>query len=477
MPGNNVSPRQNFMENSKLIGLLRTLTPRERRSFREMVASPYFNRNQDLLRLSDWLDGFAPDYAGASRAAAHVALFPGEAPDDAGLNHLMSFLLKLAEDFVGLEAFKKASVQTARYTLQGLAQRGLDKHYQFMLERTRRSLAAAPTPDAALFYDAYAVEIIDAEQFARHAPRQFNAGVQKATDHLDAFYLLEKLRRTCYMYTSQAILATPYNLQLVEEICRFTGANLDKMPTPAIEAYYRIFQMLTKGETDEDFQALKHLLATRADAFSREDLSDVYQYAINFCNIQIMKVREAYVREAFDLYSDGVASGILLQDGILSPWHFKNIITLALRLKNYDWTEQFIEGNTRLLAPEFQTDARHYNMALLYYNCGRLKESMSHLNKVEFTDIHYSTGAKVMLCQIYYQNDDYDALDSLLHAFNTFLRRNKLLSEDVRRAYLNFIQVMRKILHTPQEQFPAIVSEVEKMRVLAGKEWLLKMLK
>ena len=464
------------MDNSKLIDLLRSLTPRERRLFREMVASAYFNRNTDLLRLLEWLEGYAPDYKAVKREQALAFLFPDDAPDAAGLNHLMSGLLKLAEDFIGLEAYWKARYKPDYFTLRGLEARGLDKHYRFNLEKIRKALASEQGKDLPYFYENYALEIMEAERFGRNSPRQFNESVQKATDNLDAFYLLEKLRRTCYMFTSQAILATPYNLQLVTEICRFTGENLENMASPAIEAYYRVFQLLTKDDPHKDFQALKVLLASRALEFSKEDLTDVYQYAINFCNIQINKVQEIYIEEAFELYSKGLDSGILLEGETLSPWHFKNIINLSLKLKKYDWTEDFIHQSTQLLAPEFQADALHYNLAQLYYNTHRLSEAMDRLNKVEFTDIHYSLGSKFMLCQIYYQNDDFDALESLLHAFNTFLRRNKLIADNTRQAFLNFIQLMRKILRSQARQFPAIIQDIEKMRMIAGKDWLLNIL-
>ncbi|MBL7827348.1 MAG: hypothetical protein JNJ57_11995, partial [Saprospiraceae bacterium] len=218
------------------------------------------------------------------------------------------------------------------------------------------------------------------------------------------------------------------------------------------------------------------LLAARAQEFNQEDLTDVYQYAINHCNIQIMKARESYVQEAFDLYVESVSSGVLLENRILSPWHFKNIINLGLKLKKYAWTEAFIESHTQLLAPEFQPDALHYNLALLYYSTGRHDDALLHLNRVEYSDIHYSTGAKVMLCQIYFQNDDIDALESLIHAFNTYLRRNRLISENVRQVYLNFILIMRKVMRARPQQYPAIAQEVQKMRVLAAKDWLLKIL-
>ena len=442
----------------------------------DFVRSPYYNRNAELIELVNWLNTYAPAFENMSREHAHAALFNDGKHDEARLNHIMSFLLKLAEEFLGQELLKKEKYTLALFTLKGLELHGQDKHYGYNLEQLRREFKQENRPGVSHYYHNYSLEIQEAKRFAQSSPRQFNESVQKATDSLDSFYLLEKLRRTCYMYTSQAILATPYNLQLVEEICRFVGANLESLATPAIEAYYRIFQMLTKEKAHEDFQALKNLLALKSDEFSEEDLSDIYQYAINFCNLQILKVQEPYVKETFELYTKGIETGILLDSGTLSPWHFKNIINSSLRLKKYAWTEQFINDNTKLLSPEFQEDALHYNLALLYYHTDRLSDAMYHLNKVEFTDIHYSLGARVMLCQIYYQHDDFDALESLLHAFNTFLRRNKLLANPTRQAYQNFIQILRKVIKEHPQKYPEIIKTIEGMPGLAGKEWLLGVL-
>ncbi len=156
------------MENSKLIDLLRSFTPREWRSFREMVASPYFNRNTELSMLADWLDQFAPKFEAVKRAAAHTQLFPGETPEEARLNHLMSFLLKLAEEFIALELYRKDKYAPANFALQALSARGLEKHYRYNLERMRRAFAAETQAGGQFYYEQYAFQIQEAERFARH---------------------------------------------------------------------------------------------------------------------------------------------------------------------------------------------------------------------------------------------------------------------------------------------------------------------
>lgn len=464
------------MQNSKLIRLLRTFSAREWKSFLDFAKSPYFNRNGEVTGLCEWLAAAAPGFDNADRRAAYAAIFPGQAYDETRLNHLMSFALKLGERFLAFEKLEDDGFTVDYHTLQSLAERGLEKEYRFLFEKKHTVLWKEKRRDARFYLENYWLENLEANRLSRSTVRKFNEHVQRTADHLDAFYLAEKLRCTCYMLTSQYVIATPYNLQLVQEISRFVE-NLPVLPeAPAIQAYFRIFQLMTKEDSQPDFEALKALLAGHEASFGAEEMAELYQYAINYCNLQIMKAKEYFVGEALELYIQGVESGILLQNGFLSPWHFKNMIKLGLRLKKYDWTEHFILNNNRFLENEYRQDALYYNLAELYYHTHRYDEAMVHLNKMEFTDLHYNLGAKVILAKIYFETEAYDALESLLHAFRTYLHRNKLISEDLRRAYLNFIVLLTQVIGTTAEKRLLLQEKAAKMQLLAEKNWLFGMI-
>lgn len=464
------------MEKSKLIELVRTFSGRDWTDFQDFVRSPYFNRNQVLVRLCDFLAAQAPEFKNIHRAHAFAVLFPDEPYQDAALNHAMSFLLKLGERFVGQIQFERDAIATDYFTLKGLAERELEKHYRYLYDRAVQKQGGQERRDAVFHYEQYMLANLEANRLSQSTARVFNDYVQRTADQLDYFYLAEKMRCTCYMLTSQVVLATPYNLQLVDEITRFISQYPMPEDAPAIHAYFHIFQLLTQENAQTDFDDLKSLLVSQESRFSREELSDLYQYAINFCNFQILKLKEPFVEEALNLYIKGVESGILLQKGKLSPWHFKNIIKLALRLERFDWTEQFVLQSKQLLEAGFQEDAYYYNLAELYYYTGRLDEAMLHLNKVEFTDIHYNLGSKVLLVKIYYETEASNALESLLDSFKNYLHRNKVISEELRRTYLNFITLVRRILRASPAQYPALHEKVQQLPLLTGKNWLLRIL-
>ena len=462
------------MDNSKLIALLRTFSNREWKSFLVFLRSPYFNRNAEVPRLAEWLAGRSASGLMLSRAEVWANLYPTAALDDKQLNHLMSFLLKLAEQFVAQERWQQDAVLPEWYALKSLSERGLEKNYRFLFDKAKQGLQAGNLRDARYFYLHYLLEDLDREHFDRQGLRRIDDNTQRAADHLDYFYFAEKLKYACSMVNGQQVTTTPFALHFVEEVVRFVANNALPFEAEGIGVYARVLRLLTQETAHDDFEALKTLLETHAQRFAPEEMAVLYQYAINYCIRHIRRLDERFVGEALDLYEKGVESGIFLIQGKLSPWHFKNIINLALRQGRYAWTEQFIIEKNPLLEEGFKKDALHYNLAELYFHTRRLDEALQQLNQVEFSDIYYNLGAKVMLAKIYQETQAYDALDSLLHAFKVYLRRSRVISDDVRQSHLNFIALLAELQKTIRSKLPLLQEKIGQTTLLIEKTWLLK---
>lgn len=65
---------------------------------------------------------------------------------------------------------------------------------------------------------------------------------------------------------------------------------------------------------------------------------------------------------------------------------------------------------------------------------------------MEFSDVHYSLGAKELLLRIYYTLGETEAFLSLVFSFRIYLKRNKLITTEVKSAYENFIRYIH-LLH------------------------------
>ena len=67
------------------------------------------------------------------------------------------------------------------------------------------------------------------------------------------------------------------------------------------------------------------------------------------------------------------------------------------------------------------------------------------LREVEYKNLTYSLGGKLMLLKTYYELEELNPLSSLLDSYSIYLRRNKLISRELKQQYLNVLRFTRKL--------------------------------
>ncbi|MBL7776273.1 MAG: hypothetical protein JNK89_09750, partial [Saprospiraceae bacterium] len=211
------------------------------------------------------------------------------------------------------------------------------------------------------------------------------------------------------------------------------------------------------------------------------------QYALNYCIRRINAGQPEAYAEALALYQTLLDRGVLLRQGRLSQWTFKNITTAGLRSGAFAWTEQFLNHYRALLPPSEQENAYAYNLAALYFEKEQYTATLLTLQNVEFTDFSYHLGAKIMQLKSYYLLDETEALQALLEATQQLLRRNRSLSAFGKTANLNFIRMLRLLLQWKhggdtrapvkhRQQQAQLLDKMERLQPLANKDWLQDML-
>ena len=464
------------MENSKLIQLLKTFKAKELRECGEWVHSPIVNKNEELSGLYLYLKSCAPTFAAKKieRSTVYKKLFPKKMYDEKHLNHLMSFLLKLIEQYLAYSKFSENTLQENIYTLQSYTQRGLDKHYAQALESTKQKLQQVPFRNVDFYFHQYLLAETENQHFLKQKIRKFDERLQLAANHFDNYLLANKLKYFCEMKDRKMSLAANYELNMQSQIFNFIDEkNLDDFP--GINVYRVILQMLEQPSDTQYFFSLKKLLKQHAADFPHQELKELYFYAINYCIRKVNQGEQDFLKELFAIYKDCLKENVLIEDEQMSPWTFKNLVGVGLRLKEFQWVEQFIKENNDLLSEEFRVNAYNYNMAELSYYRNDFDKAIKHLNKVEFSDVYYSFDTKKMLMKIYFEQDEIDALLSLIASFKIFIKRNNSVSEANKEAYNNFINIIQQFVkYASQNTAPELFKSIETTKPLADRNWLLE---
>lgn len=103
-------------------------------------------------------------------------------------------------------------------------------------------------------------------------------------------------------------------------------------------------------------------------------------------------------------------------EGELSPWDFRNIVVLGLRLGETDWVENFINTHKNFIPEAMRANAVSFNLAQVYFYQKKYEKVMVLLQKVEYEDLTYNLNSKSLLLIAYYELQEIETLHSLLIA-------------------------------------------------------------
>jgi hypothetical protein len=463
------------MQHTRLFTLLGTLDASEWRRFDRWVHSPWVHQHTDSTRFWDLIAERGLETLSAETAFAQ--LYPGESYRDEQMRTLRKYLLRLLLDFLAQESVEQDHWMKTYQGLRALRSKGAQGVFERQLRQADQRLTQTEAEDAEHYLRRYWVEGLKLEYTAQHAPRLLAESLQDANQALDTHYLAEKLLLLMGAASRQGLTnASPEALPLAEVVLRQVAAQYDAQP-PLIQACYQAYRaMVAQGEAQvEAYQALRQLLQSAGHRLARELRINLYLSAINVANARYQRGQEAYLREMLDLYREMLDQGLLQTGGLLSVHNYKNIVTLALRLGEYDWTEQFVEQNRTDLPEQAQAGVYQYNLANLRSHQGRYREALRHLQQVEFIDPFYQIGYKMLQLQIYYECDEIEALLSLATTFRTFVRRQRQLPQRRKQAYLNFARFTRALFMVKlghQSNLESLAAEIEAAEALIEKGWL-----
>ncbi|RMG62450.1 MAG: hypothetical protein D6722_18480 [Bacteroidetes bacterium] len=462
------------MQHTRLFSLLETLDTSEWRRFDRWVHSPWVHQHQDTIRFWELIHAQGLEEAPTAEAAfSH--LYPGEPYSDVQMRTLRKYLLRLLLDFLAQESLEQDHWMKTYQGLKALRSTGAERVFERQLRQADKRLTEIETEDADHYLRRYWLEGLKLEYAAQHSPRLLWDSLQGANLALDTHYLAEKLLLMMGAASRQGLTnASPETLPLADLVLHQVAETYEQQP-PLIRACYQAYLAMTQADPTPAYRRLRDILQASGHRLARELRINLYLSAINVANALYQRGQESYLREMLDLYREMLAQGLLQTGGLLSVHNYKNIVTLALRLGEYSWTEQFIEDNRIDLPEQTQAGVRHYNLANLRSHQGRYREALRHLQQVEFLDPFYQISYKMLQVKIYYECNEIEALLSLATTFRTFVRRQAKLPQRRKQAYLNFVRFARALFMVKlgrQSSLDGLANEIEAAEALIEKGWL-----
>ncbi len=471
------------MLSDKLLSLLAALSRPELNRLRKFVHSPYLNDQGDVCRLFEVIDAALRKSARRAqemeKADLWKALYPERPYDDAHLRRLMSDLTVLAQRFLVAERRQQDPLSEAIELQQALERFDLPKHLAAAERAIDRLLEEYPGKTADYYYARYRKYW---NVFTRASKQVATAGFSEklaaADFHLECFYLTQKLKLYIDWLLYQGARADGHEMSLVAGFWDYLNDPRFE-EVPLIRIFQKIITCFHNLDNETHFEELLQVLHLRGHELSRSDLRECFFIAQNYCALQINQGNTRYYYRYFELIKGMVEQDLLVEHEQIPEAVFKNFITVSLGAGQYEWTEQFIRQYASYLPARIRENARTFNLAYVYFYQKNYDRVIECLRDVEYSDVVYALGAKSILLRTYYEMGEYMALDSLLDSFRAFLLRNKVISKSLKREYLNFTSLVKKLVTLAPSDKGALQQlrqRVSQASYVMPKNWLLKKL-
>ena len=469
------------MIKSRLIEVLRTFSKKEFRDFRRWLSSSIHNQRQDIIDLFEYLlrDDYLFSNKLLGKEVIYKSIFNEENFDDAKIRQVMHFLLKSVESYLVYSNYILNETDNALSLAKIFRKRKLKKSFERTIKTIESHQKKSLFRDEDFLYREYHLQLEQYKYYNQELKRVGTFNLQEISDSFDKYFISNKLKQACLMLAHQAVYQTDYNHGLLEITISYIEKSTSLLKIPSIAIYYYIYKTFNDVNEESYFFKLKQQILNFGNLFPKNEIQNIYLLMINHCIKNINAGEKKFISEAWEIHKQGIDEQILLNDGKLSRFIYKNFISIGLMLKLYNEVENAIFKYKDLLKNEYKESYFNFSLSSYYFEKGEYNKAMELLNQYEHDDILINLNAKTMLIKIYYELSEFNVLESLLESMRAYIQRKKELGNRRRTLYKNIIRYTKKLLKVnpySKSQKEKLKSEIEAAKPLTEKAWLLKQL-
>jgi len=476
------------MQSTKLVLILKTLHSDELSRLEKFIRSPYFTDIKQRMKVQELFNLLQKEYPhfnrpGFDKEFLFEKLYQGESFSASKLDKLMSRLLRLIKKFIVTEQIYRDEAGQQLILSRYYREHQLIRPFQQNAQLLKKKQSGIDAKDKNFYLNRFLLEREIADFESLFNVRKENLNLPETLESLDAFYLVAKLEYTCHLLSQQSsAIPLPIKDSLLNDdhftlLLKHRTQNVE----PLILAYYQAYLILSAEDGLQAYTSLRKTLATHVNEIPFEQMKALQVICRNFCAQQYNQGDRSYLDELFKLYKEHLENGYLYYNEGLRPSTIKNIMTLGLKLQQFDWVYTFLESHKkRIVGTTHQEDIYQFNLALYYFALKKYDKTLDHLAD-KYEDTYYKIAARRLELKVYYEQKSV-LLSSKIEAFKVYLFRisKKMLTNLHRRGNNNFIDMLKQIQNPKTlknaSRIQKLIDRIGSKEAMMEKEWLLEKL-
>ncbi len=478
------------MEHSQFIELIRTLKPSEKEQILLFSTHPYFNTGRYRAQIIPLFEFCINHPLGDSaqnlgKKEVFAILFPEQGFIEGKLEKVMAEAHKLLRMFLLTQHYFREGNDFRRALdfSEVVRAKGLKERHQQLLARLQKKQYAIETANKDFWHSFRQIELETSMHYIEslNNKRKGDLNIPQLLQAIEYFYHFRRVALLNRFLLQQKVttLVTPNIIQSNLESWFVPQHYLEL--SPSLHINYKILSVLKKERLEiADIQALFDSLQLNEKNLDWENLQEFYTYLRNFCIIILMADPEnkEVMYLLHDTFKDNLRRGFLHYEGKIVPSRYMAISENALKIKQFDWVNEFIERYKDEIYGENETqDIYRFNKALYLFAIGRYSECSDLIPDTSPFNDYLLQGKRLELKGLYELHSE--LLPYKLDAFKMFLSRTsqKLLSETLQRKNLDFANLLQQIIKSPPgnaKRADQLIKRIEVKKQAMEWQWLLE---
>jgi hypothetical protein len=439
------------MENTRLIRSLKKLDKKQVKSFREYIAWPYINTNEDVIVFFNIIIKYYPEFAvdTLSNDALAKKLGTPKAYKREYIIRLSYLLLDLLEQFI----YHEWSI--ARPVLRDIALvewNTNEVHLPDLNAYLKRAIETIETSQLNLYEKYYW------RYYLTFITGIYNGNIENVYEadyfeqiyrRLNTFYISNNLYfGVLERSNNMSVSVSDLGVKNLEAQLQLLKGSYDS-DNPHIKLWTSLLDVYLNTSMESYIQVKQTLLSADNHYLSHFERANVF-YLLENISKEIFSMPNDHLQNVYDLYKMQIASGDILYRNKLNVHVFRNIVTVYIKVNQLDEAMDFVKQYSQYLPTDnlVNDNVLEISRAMIRFEQGKYAEAQDHLNLVTMRNIHVKLDERRIRMKVYYMTGQLELLLALVGSFRKLLSDYRdEISEQPLALHREFINYVHEIMH------------------------------
>src|SRR4030095_13525915 len=382
------------MEKTFLVEVLKKLSSKQMKELSEFVQSPFFNKNESVTHLFEYLRKQHPEFKteNIQKELVHEKIFSSAEFNDSFMRTVIFKLTSVVEQYLAYTDFKSGDNTESIHLINSLLDMNIDNEAKRQISSVEKKLNAGKISNSAHYKDHYELEKLKHIIYSRtYRPVTVkdkpDETLLEESNHLTAFFLISILQRYRYLLNKSFTVNSKYNADLLPVIISYLeGEGKRYLEIPALSLLYKQMLLLNDYSREDIIAELTEKLTDKNTLIDDQDRRDGLTVVSNVCIEKGYEGKDEYYRHMLNIDKYLISENLhtRIKGGYFEKEVFSNIVTIALRINETDYVKDFIEKYYKMLEPDVQLSTYYYSYSKLYFKMRDFNKALEYIVKVSY---------------------------------------------------------------------------------------------